>query len=133
MNVTLQKELKAYQKSIRKKLPFLNKNCRLVLRDFFCEMENYAVECPDASIAEIKEKFGSPEAVAASLLSDEKAAMLKKQNKRVLIAGAALLLLVVMLSVMAVILGDIYLNEKNYHRFDEPEAVAPSELSDSNK
>lgn len=133
MNDHLQKEIKTYQKSIRKRLPWLSKRHRIILQDFFCEMENYAAEHPNASIAEIKEKFGAPEAVAASLLFDEEAATLKKQNRRVLIAGATLLLLVAMLSVMAVILGDIYLNGKNNHRFDEPEAVAPSELSDSNK
>lgn len=119
MNVTLQKELKAYQKSIRKKLPFLNKNCRLVLRDFFCEMENYAVECPDASIAEIKEKFGSPEAVAASLLPPEATTGLKKQFHKTLVLSIVCTVLTVILLFTGYILCEIYRDGKNYHHYSE--------------
>ncbi|MBP3395530.1 MAG: hypothetical protein J6L87_00010 [Clostridia bacterium] len=119
MNDHLQKEIKTYQKSIRKHLPWLSKRHRIILQDFFCEMENYAAEHPNASIAEIKEKFGAPEAVAASILSVEEAKELKKRAIKIgaLLAVAAILTLA--LSFTGILLYDIHKNQKNYHHYSD--------------
>lgn len=62
--------LRRYYRTIRSYLPCSNKLKRKVLNEIQGNVDAYLIEFPDADIAQIEARFGTPQAIAAAYVND---------------------------------------------------------------
>ncbi|MBE6595275.1 MAG: hypothetical protein E7644_05700 [Ruminococcaceae bacterium] len=125
MNKTLDKELKAYKRSIQRQLPLLNRRCHTDMKVIFAQINTFAEENPEATMADIQRQFGSSKSAAHSILSAEEISACKKHNVQMLIMGAVAAILLAVLVFFGMVIYEIY-NDKNMTTtYGEPEVITP--------
>lgn len=97
---------KTYFKEIKRNIPYFAENRRKFLQDFRENLSSYLSEKPDASEAELIQRFGSPEEIAFSFLpADKTPADLKQIRKKNWIVRAVIgffaAALIVLIAVLA--------------------------------
>lgn len=133
MNKTLGKELKAYKRSIQRQLPLLNRRCHTDMKVIFAQINAFAEENPEATMADIQRQFGSPKSAAYSILSAEEISTCKKHNVQMLIMSAIAAILLTALVFFGIVIYEICNDFGGTVTYGEPEIIKPLGLAESNE
>lgn len=101
-------EVKAYIGAVKKALRYVPEG-RKIAKDLYHEVEVYLDQNPDATMVEVYNLFGAPEAIRTTLIADMEPAVVEKQIEKaryirtVALVTAAILVVLFVLTMVGII------------------------------
>lgn len=110
----MQKQLKAYFKSIKKNLPCYNKAMHKMLDDLKVSIDAFTIENDITDFAQIEQHFGTAESIAAEFTAGVDSAYVKSYKFKKRVTAIVLsILAAIMVAVSALVIYIIADGEKN--------------------
>lgn len=117
MNNSKEKQLKEYYSEVSKALPCSVKQKKIFLAQLKNDVDTFLLDSPDASVEEIKLRFGTAQSIAESFIYSSDFTSLKKATdiKKILLIGV-IVALAVYLAFVIISLIDVHTEAHGYFR-----------------
>lgn len=108
-------DLNKYFSSVRRQLPCTRKQKKALLRRLRTGVQTFLLERPDATMSEIEKRFGTPQQIAATYITEMEPQEIsqKLKTKRVIVSVVAVAIAVAVISWSVVVIHALINEDKS--------------------